>query len=261
MNKMLKFELRKFFHSPVFYFCILALVMGNLMNIAVYKLLEMVPVEMPDDMGMGLNELLSMQTNGATMLMSSIMNSSLISVLSIFSALFICEDFGNNTAKNILARGYTRNQLVLSKLISTTIASVLFVIIAMITGFFFGWVIGGKVGPWTHSLFLYLFGQIIAIIAFNIIYAVLAFVFRKAAPTIAVTLLSSSFIPLILKALSNVFEIKGFDLEMASLSNAVLATANTTYHSEHLTTLLICSAVYLVIGAASCFFTLRKKDI
>lgn len=261
MNKMLRFELRKLFRSPVFYFCILAIVMGNLMNIAVYKLMEAFPVEIPDDMGMGVTELLTMSVNGSNMLMNGILNSSLISVLSIFSALFICEDFGNNTAKNILAHGYTRSEMVLSKLISTTVGSLLFGAIALLTGFLFGWVVGGKIGPWDNNLILYIIGQLVGVIAFNAIYAVMAFTFRKAAPTIAVTLLSSSFIPLILKGLGSVFEIKGFNLEMASLSNAIMNIMKVTYSSKALTTALICSAVYLVIGIISCFLVFRKKDI
>ena len=42
MNKVLNFEFRKLLHSPIFYFCILAIVMGNVMNTVVYKLIDMV---------------------------------------------------------------------------------------------------------------------------------------------------------------------------------------------------------------------------
>lgn len=263
MSNIVKFELRKLFRSPVLWFCVLALIMGNLMNVVVYKMLEIMPIDMTvtDDMGLGLESILTLKTNGTNMLMNSIMNSSLISVLSIFSALFICEDFSNNTAKNILARGYTRKEMVWSKLVSTTIASISFILFSLITGFFFGWLIGGSIGEWSNSLLLYMVGQIVAVIAFNAIYMSVSLMLRKAAPTIAITLLSSSFIPLILKGLSSVFEIKGFDLEMASLSNAVMATMSTTYNGDTLQTVLICSAVYLLIGVASCFFVFRKKDI
>lgn len=263
MNKVLNFEFRKLLHSPIFYFCILAIVMGNVMNTVVYKLIDMVAMNnvVNETMnGMGL-DVMMVTVTGANMFVTAFSNSSLITIISIFVALFMCEDFSNNTIKNIIARGYTRNNVIVSKLFSTMIAVFIMTIVALVTGFLSGWLIGKAVGDWSAKLLLYSMGYILSAIAYTAIYASISMMFRKAAPSIAVTLLSSSFVPLILKALSNIFEIENFDLELILLSNATMATLKTTYNWHDLSSLLICASIYLIIGVISCIWLFRKKDI
>ena len=95
MNRLIKLQFRNLFHSKLFYVCMGLTLVLNLGLDFIVK-------------GAGTIKVLPQIT--------SFLSSELSIISIIFVALFSCLDFNEGTTKNIIARGYTRTQFLLSKL-------------------------------------------------------------------------------------------------------------------------------------------------
>ena len=103
MNNLIKFEFRKLFKSKSFYICLLICIGLVLLSGLTTKIMveSREVIDLPSKYSM---------LQGAV----SFGNITLISA--IYTALFVCEDESSNTLKNIYAKGYTRGNVFISKL-------------------------------------------------------------------------------------------------------------------------------------------------
>ena len=132
MKNLLKFEFIKLKKKKSFYIC--TLIMVALLFIAALTTNALINVSAE------FGELF--EVSSIDSLLSGLSDSSFIMITSIFVVLFVCEDYTNQTVKNVYARGYSRKEVYLSKLISTLAsATIMFVVVeiaafAIGTGFF-----------------------------------------------------------------------------------------------------------------------------
>ena len=97
MNKLIKLQLRNVFHNKLFYVCL------GLM-LASTSLLKFLTSS-------------NMQTIKVFPEIINFLSSEVGIISTIFIALFCCFDFNEGTTKNIISRGYNRNQFLFSKYI------------------------------------------------------------------------------------------------------------------------------------------------
>lgn len=120
MKDLLRLEFRKLKRQKSFYIC-LAIMLGLvfLNNLTAKALLDAIP------------ELLgAMYGSGIQSLITGLSDSSFTIVASIFVSLFVCQDYSQQTVKNIYARGYSRISVYVSKMIATfTAATVMFAVV------------------------------------------------------------------------------------------------------------------------------------
>ena len=187
MNKLIKLQMRNLFHNKLLYVCLgLALLLYPILDFIMAKtmssLLNIAPMKV-------FPEIVSFITS----------EPGIISVM--FIAIFACLDFNEGTTKNIIARGYTRNELLISKYIVTLLGLLIiqvsvflvFLILFASNGF-------GYEPDMLNKIIVGLF----SIVANTLFYSTLSFVLEKNSSAI----LACLFVPRIFSAILSLIETK-----------------------------------------------------
>ena len=170
MSKLIKLQLRTLFHQKLFYICLgLLIIMPTLLNYALSIYAK----------GFGDYQVFPQ--------ISSFLAGEIGIVGIVFVALFSCFELNEGTAKNIIARGYTRKQLLFSTYITTFIGLVaLYSLVSVITFFLFL-----KNGIGYDSSMLYPFiVSIASIICFMFFYSTISVIIQKSGFAVVTCLLA-----------------------------------------------------------------------
>lgn len=127
MKNLLKLELRKIRKQKSFYIC--TLVMVGLLFLSVLT---------SDALSKNSELAGQFSSSGFDIIVSSLNSSSFLLVAGIFVALCVCNDYEQETIKNIYARGYSRKRVYFSKLISVWISTTIMFTVVMLCAFIFG---------------------------------------------------------------------------------------------------------------------------
>ncbi|MGN0328417.1 MAG: ABC transporter permease [Lachnospira sp.] len=176
MGKLLKLELRVMFRQKGFYICMAVSLLLMFLN---YQALYLIDNINGYDSIMGIR--------------SAVNRSSLSLILGIMVSLITCNDFTNNTIKNIYSKGYSRTVVYFTKYISSLLGTLIYVMAIMTFGFALGLYFTEELGTFSSLEFSAILSQIIVIIAMHSLYYAMAFVIRKTGGAVA----ASIFVPLL----------------------------------------------------------------
>ena len=133
MKKLLKFEFHKLKTQKSFYVC--TVIMAALLMLTILAAKAVAGADAEDGS--------AFTTSGTEIMLNGVSSASFTLIAGIFVALFVCEDYEQQTVKNIYSRGYSRIQVYFSKLFTvwfaTTVMYVVVVALAFASGaYFFG---------------------------------------------------------------------------------------------------------------------------
>lgn len=172
MNRLIRLQLRNVFHNKLFYVCLgLCLLLNTgipfVASIIIKDLSPLMPV----------NEIVNM------------FNSTMSIMVVLFVVLFTCFDFSEGTTKNIIARGYSKVQLLFSKYIGSIVGVFsIYIVTSVVLLIMFS-----KNGiTFDNIVLLKLLNGVIFTLTITIIYSTLAFILEKNSAAIIVSL----FVPL-----------------------------------------------------------------
>ena len=239
MNKILKVFLKNMFTQKGFYICIL---ISFFLNIALTFI----------------SGIISNTDNSITVAdqLRSLFGSGLDITQTIFITLFVCADFADGAAKNYIARGYSRRQILTCKFIVTLVGILVFYVIQIIGAFIFfsknglGFIPGD---------FLYILGCIASTIATVGLYVVIANTVEKLGTAIMINILLPSIIVLILPIITNVLNLK---IELISywVGNLAMIMSKIPTIKELLLVVGI-SLVYLILLFEFSNYIIKRKEV
>ena len=176
-------------------------------------------------------------------------------ILVIFISLFVCSDFTDGTAKNYIARGYTRRQILYAKYIAILISIFIYFIACMLLTF----ALYAKDGVnLTSTNILVLVGTCIATMAMAGLYVVIANTAEKLSAGMTFNIIIYSFAGLAFTGIGALLKVK--DLENYWLPNI----ANTMPKNAGIVDLLFVigiAAIYLVVLFELSNFIIRRKEV
>lgn len=172
----------------------------------------------------------------------------------IFVTLFCCLDFSNKTTKNIIGRGYSRTQLLISKYIGSLVGIFSFIIILFVVIFgLFG--ING-LGYDSKTLYMLII-YIMKSIACTIFYSTMATVLEKK----SLSLIANLFVPSIFReALWFVCSKFNIDVRQCLMFNISFKFMNNLDLANMIYAIMICSVhiiVFIVLGIS----IIQRKEI
>ena len=215
MDKLIKLQLRNLFHNKLLYVCLgLTLLLNPILTFIMSKTMSSILNSGPYQV---FPEIVSFITS----------EPGIISVM--FIAIFACLDFNEGTTKNIIARGYTRNQLLRSKYIVTLIGLlIIHVSVALVTLILF---VNNGLGYETNMLNKIIVG-IFSLVANTLFYSTLSFVLEKNSSAILACLFVPRIFSIVLPLIDSKFKLSISDywvdgilskfLENPSLGNMLL---------------------------------------
>lgn len=193
-----------------------------------------------------------------------VLSTGFTSFLGIFIALFVCQDFAQQTIKNIYARGYRRTTVYFAKYFISLAATLLMAFLYMAFGFVWTLMLGGEVG----SLLAWQWGtlalQIWTIIGFHGLFFGVGMLLTKVGGTVALNLVGISFCFQILNLIFVLFEIE-FNILDFSLETLFTSLVNTLIDNR-ITTELVTRAVilplsYVVIFVGAGWYVNQRRDV
>ena len=183
MRKLIKLQLRNIFHSKLIYICTTLIILLNPVATLVVSNSFSDIIKNTNICG----EILSILSVGI--------------IETVFIVLVSCSDFNDGTTKNIIARGYTRNQLLFSKYIAILI-SLLFMHLA---GILSAIILLFKNSFGYNTTILYqIINSVVSIIAYTIFYTTMSFLLEKNGSGIIACMFVPNLIPTALTLLNKI---------------------------------------------------------
>ena len=259
MSRLLRFESRKLFRMVSLYVCLGILVLLIFINIyTTYSIVRLAAEEMPA--GMAFSEL-DLGTDGRGWLLTIAGQSNLMLLLGIFSALFLCADYMQGSAKNVLGRGFSRLSYAGAKLIAAEAVALLFYLVTILTGYavgsaFFGAGKGLQDGDLTR-----LAVQLLSVMAYAAFFAFFSLLIRKSGGAIAVNVLVPSVISLALTLADVLIEEKKIQLSEYWLDHCIAVSTDIGSKSAELGHAALVAAVYLVLFLTLSCLISRKQEV
>lgn len=178
-------------------------------------------------------------------------------IVIIFIALFVCSDFTDGTAKNFIARGYTRRQILYGKYI----ASLISIFAYFLVGLLFTFIFFAKDGiNLTSTDFLKIIAALVTAVATTGLYVIISNTAEKISTAIIITILLFTSFGLMLDGIEHLLKLK-FDLSnywIANLNN--LMTVKNAGIMDLLKVVGV-AGIYLVILFELSNFIIKKKEV
>jgi len=246
MESLLKLEFRRLTRKKSFYIC--TSVMFSLLLLAVLLANALVKV-VPS---------LSESMTGVSLLFDGLGTSSFTLIAGIFAVLFVCEDYSQQTVKNIYARGYSQKNVYFAKLISTLVAATVMFLAVELFAFLLGTVFFGVGEVESPKFFALLAAQYVAAMAEIVFAFAIASVLCKTGASIATMILAPLVVSLFLSLTDAFLEIEDAVLTNYWMSNFLSSVSVLTVSTERLLECLFGSFIYIVVFIAAGLF-LNKR--
>lgn len=262
MIRLIQFEIRKLFRSKTFWICILvalAIIGMSLATVAHLSQANSNSMNVGDqDNGMVIS-MNNKHTYSGMYVLSSVLNTQIPLILSIFIPLFIASDFTQGVIKHLITRGYSKNTVLESKCLSSLFATAIIATASLVTAGIVGTVIWGFGGDITKKLILTIFAQFLVLCAYSSFYLMLSVLIRRTGITIAISVVSMSVLNMFVSLLSNVFDVS--KIADYHLPNMLTNISDVNVSNDSIRIALIGSVIYIALFIGVSFVHFHRKDI
>lgn len=186
----------------------------------------------------------------------------LFSVLgAVVISLFITEEYGQETIKNVYGKGYGKNAVFFVTYLTSLVAMLVYFAINILVGFVAGLAIFGRMGTSGENYALSILGFFFIVIAYHALFFAISISLRKPAPSIAFSIAG----PLVLSAivlLADTFAFKNTSFKLADvwLSGRSDAMAMTNVALGEFGKTIGTVAVVLASSLIISFFINKKRE-
>ena len=254
MKNLLKLEYRKLRKQKSFYICMSIMALLLFLSALATKLLLNLAASLSEEFA----QITVLPTD---FLLDTPADSSFILIISIFPVLTVCDDFEQQTVKNIYARGYSRPSVYMAKLISLfTSASFMFFVMEILS-LCFSILFFGTQELNTPRLLPILAVQYFTIIAEVSLFSAVSFLFRRIGVSIAVVIIGPMLIDAGLAAMDFLIRSDSFSLENIWLSSFLSDLSILTVDTERLLLCLAASLLYTAVFIGAGFLFSRKVEV
>ncbi len=250
MKNLLKLEFYKLKRRKSFYICTAIILLELMLNlISTNSVLKDDPFAF-----------MYLSATGIECMQEAAYISSFTLIAGIFVVLFVCEDFEQQTVKNIVAKGYTRVQIFLAKAVAVWASASAMFVLCVLFAFCMGTLFFG-VGDIYSNLFSVMVAQYLAAMAELAAAFFLAFLLRKNGRSIAAYIMASVLGSLALALADIVLEFEKVFLADYWYPVLLGTISYLPVDTECLTRALIASPLYIAVFFAAGLFLSRKTEL
>ena len=239
MKKLVKLQLRNLFSLKSFYVCSALMLLSPIINLVASLLIkkEFAAKFIPE--------------------VSSILSSTEI-IITVVIVLFACLDSNDGTLKNIISRGYTKKQYLLSKYVVALIATTIMYLIPIILTFIL--TIGNGMGFESKYVY-YIIAYLLQIGTTICLYVVLSNIFEKIGPSMVACLIGPNMIGTALPLLQLLVKAKKINIAnfwITSISGSAIVN-----HPDILDLLVVAglATVYIVGLLVLALYLGKNKEV
>lgn len=237
MNRLVKLQLRNIFHNKLFYVC---LGISLLINIGVTYVSEIIAKTPTSTTAM--TAVISQFTSGVDI------------IGMVFITIFCTFDFSEGTTKNIIARGYTKTQLLFSKYIASLIGILTMILLMSVLSFILYIKNGlGFEANMGNQFIVALF----SILAYTVFYGTIAFTLEKTSSAIIANMFAPNIFALILGLADSNLKV--------NMTKYWISNVGTTFSNSptltNMTFPIIMYIIYIVVFSFIGIYIAKNKEI
>ena len=229
MSRLIKLNLRNIFHNKLFYVC---LGLSLLLNVGVSFFSEV----LFKSVGVNTKALESF---------TSIFISGVDMIAMIFITLYCTFDFSEGTTKNIIARGYSKTKLLISKYIASLIGVLVIILISALLSF----VLYIKNGlGYNSSIPLSIVVGLIGIVAYTALYVTVAFSLEKTSSSIIANMFIPNIAMLVIRIADSNLHVKMSKYWLGNVNNTFISNPTVSNMTFPIVMYLIYIIFFTLIG-------------
>ncbi len=241
MKQLLKLEMRKLKKQKSFYICTLLMIALLFLSTLISKALESAGT-------------------AYTMAAGAVSGCSFLTIAGIFVALLVCDDYEQQTIKNIYSRGYSRKQVYFSKYITAFLAVTVMFVLVTASAFQFGKMYFGTENGSIGALLRLLAVQYVICMANMSFFFALAAVLRKNGASIAAVLVAPMLVNMILTLADSFIKSEKLALSRLWISSFLSELSSLNFEQNRLKLCLAASLLYIPFFLMIGFFLHKKKE-
>lgn len=267
MGNLLKFEFRKLRKHKSFYICTAIMVALLLMTALLLNFIKGIASDLPEEPSEdGVNISVSVDEGASKFVtldfvVGALSNASFVTIVGIFAVLFLCNDYEQQTIKNIFARGYSRQTVCLSKLVALFVGATVMFAAVEVAAFVIGGIYFGFDGMDGSKLPAVLGVQYLTAMA-NVSFAfAIASAIRKNGGAIAAVIVAPSVIELVLNLADSYLKLEDFSLIDLWLSSFLSDLSDVAVSTERMATCAVASVAYIALFATVGLAVHKKIEV
>lgn len=245
MIRLIKFEFHKLIRKKNFYICFGISAVIMLLNL----LLTKAPMGEEDA---------EVQLSAVSFAMSTLSNSSFLMLAGIFTALYVCDDYANNTLKNIYSHGYSRAEVYFSKYVVSLLAELAVAVLLIAVAFLLGQACANVKS--TGGAFIgNLLCQLFMLAAYHGIYFSLAYVIGKTGGSVAINIVGPSLVLTVLSLITSLLKI---DITLSDywLDSVFSSLAQGLTDAKTIVKAIVMPLIYGGVFVTAGYLLSRKKE-
>ncbi|HEX3021018.1 MAG TPA: ABC transporter permease subunit [Lachnospiraceae bacterium] len=268
MINILRADLYRLFRSKSFYICTMILIALLIASGIMMKYMEKtnenkrsegsitVEVENP-------NTEQVLVKSGTEFVLSAPADMNMVGMfVAIMITIFIAAEFNERTMKCIVAKGFTRRRIYLSKVITLSVATILMLTTFLIGSFLTGFAVSGRVNSisseYTFEAIRYLAVAFLLYLSMASIFILVNFIFKNMAVAMAINISGLIFIPNILDSIEMNFHIP---LTKYSVIHLISSIENLSVSTGKIVDAVVVGCGYMVVSFVIGVFLFRRADI
>ncbi|MCR5500478.1 MAG: ABC transporter permease [Acetatifactor sp.] len=246
MGKMIRFEMDKLLHRKSFYICMI-----------IGALLVVIGAKTAASLAEAEESIAPAVTAWGTAA-GAVNTGNLLLLMAIFTAIFVCDDFDQNTLKNIYSKGYSRGTVYAAQFVVSLFAAGIMFAVDVIAGFVAGQQFGktGAVGQYPRVILL----QLIVMAAYHTFFFMMSVIVGKVGTAIALGIVAPMIVTLVLNLITDLLKIKDFSFGKYWLDAHLSTVSEVSSSMGKLTLAVVASLVYAVVfGIAGSVISRRRQ--
>lgn len=247
MKNLLKFEWRKLWQSKSLYIVFSIGLVSIILSLALSKVLL---------------EIFNTTPNATQSMLSVLTMSNFTSLLGIYIAIFVCDDFSQHTIKNMYARGYSRSAVYFSKYLISLFVSLVVALLYLGFGFVFALILGGYAGDMPADMWRDLILQLWVVVGLHGLFFGISMMIGKIAGSLALNLVG---IAVVFGLLSLIFQITkiDFNIMLYELEMILGGLSHVSGDAPHpgLVRAIVMPICYVIVFVGGGWLVNRRRDV
>lgn len=226
---------------------------GSFVMSAVSLLITQAFVKSPDFTGV--------PPSGRSAMLSAVSSSSLTAVCGIFTALFVCADYEQQTIKNVYARGFSKNSVYSAKLITVLATTSIMFASTLLFTYIAGNAMFKDGATESGNYAGLLTGQLIYCLAYSSFVSAVSLNVKKTGISIALAILGPSLIGTALSLADAFLKLESFKITDYWLDGFLDDLTSASTGNARLAVCAALSAVYAAVFSAAGYITNSRRDV
>lgn len=277
MINLLRADFYKLFHTRVLYVCTFVLLCYVGIVAAAFYSLDHMPQEKKEMLQAGnqAGEGVSLTVDDETDISEQFLQSGtqlaggvieeigvIVMIIGIMIAILVGGEFKERTIKSMVAKGYKREHIVITKVIVSAIATIIMVTCAALVAFIVGSVLSGNVNSYDNSELLAkarcILGGLAIFVSFSSLYTLIVIAIRNVEISVVINIVIIMMLPNILGVIERTWKIPFSKIQLTEGFNKVIQSNASIVNMAHIGILFV---GYVIISTIIACLVFKRADV